>query len=91
MRGARNDWFDTLVGSYIAAAVAGGLSSTGSPAKRKRPVSAIINGRRVTGKADAAEDPPVGKTGIHAPSKHRAVIGRPSGRRSGFGQSWSQW
>jgi len=35
--GARNDWLDSLVGAYIAAALAGGLSSTGAPAQPPRP------------------------------------------------------
>ena len=33
--GSRNDWLDSLVGCYVAAAVVGGLSSSGLPAPRQ--------------------------------------------------------
>jgi len=86
--GSHWDWCDALVGTYTAAALSG-LSSTGQ-AKPKKKVAVYVGGRWITNKtaepeaqaeqapADAAPD--AGEPVAAGKPRHRAVIGRPSGR-----------
>lgn len=75
--GSHWDWCDALTGTYTAAALSG-LSSAGAPVKPKKAHRPVISWMQFGG----GETPvrPVNANPANGRPKHRAVIGRPSGR-----------